>query len=307
MRLRRHQDNLLLGFLTLSLLLHLLMVLLLPQLRLLPEPSRSPVYVDLVPSPPQTPPLPRERELDLPRVRETPRTRPAKRLGPVDRQVERETAPKGDMAEDRPATGPRPATASSPPAVASAPRPQAPPAPAASQMERPAAEGTLPAMGPQAPPIPRPGREALLASAERAAESVAEQQVAEWRRKHRGEVEKGDAVWLDTEKDLLISFFQRFRDNIYGVWNYPHRAAERGEEGTCLLKITINRDGTVKEVRLLEPSGHRDLDEEAMAAVRKGAPYGRLPSAYKEEILNIFAFFQYNLTRVNSRRPGDIY
>jgi protein TonB len=138
---------------------------------------------------------------------------------------------------------------------------------------------------------------ALMASAERAAENVAAQQMAEMRRKYREEAEQGDAAWLDTEKDLFISFFKRFKDNIYGVWNYPRSAAERGEEGTCLLKITINRDGTVKDVRLMEPTGHRDLDEEAMAAVRKGAPYGKLPSAYKEETLTIFIFFQYDLIR----------
>jgi hypothetical protein len=32
-------------------------------------------------------------------------------------------------------------------------------------------------------------------------------------------------------------------------------------------------------------------------AASQGAPYGKLPAAYKEEVLSIFAFFQYNLTR----------
>jgi protein TonB len=50
-------------------------------------------------------------------------------------------------------------------------------------------------------------------------------------------------------------------------------------------------------VKLMESSGYTALDNEAMAAVRKAAPYGKLPQAYKEKVLNIFAFFQYNLTR----------
>ena len=49
-------------------------------------------------------------------------------------------------------------------------------------------------------------------------------------------------------------------------------------------------------LRLMESSGHTALDNEALAAVRKAAPYGKLPQAYKENVLNIFAFFQYNLT-----------
>jgi len=288
MQLDRRQNALLLGFITLSLLLHLLLIYLVPELSLFPPPpAEEPVVVEMRPAPP---PRLRERELDLPpETPETPRTRPAKRLGPVDRQVERETAPKGESPEDRTPAVARPATK---PATQQPPLTQQPPPTEA----RPEGEGpakTEPA--PQRPPDV--SVKTLMASAERAAENVAAQQMAEMRRKYREEVEQGDAVWLDTEKDLLISFFRRFRDNIYGVWNYPARAAERGEEGTCLLKITINRDGTVKGVELKESSGHRDLDDEAIAAVRKGAPYGRLPSAYKEDILNIFAFFQYNLSR----------
>jgi protein TonB len=146
-----------------------------------------------------------------------------------------------------------------------------------------------------------------MAATNLAAQNIAEKQIDEWRRKYRTDVEEGDAVWLDTEKDLLISFFQRFRDNIYGVWNYPARAAERGEEGTCLLKITVNRDGTVDKVQLMESSGHRVLDDAAIAAVHKGSSYGRISKHYKEETLTIFAFFQYNLRQAHSRRPGDIY
>jgi protein TonB len=124
---------------------------------------------------------------------------------------------------------------------------------------------------------------------------VAEKQLSEWRQKHRGEVERGDAVWLDTERDLLISFFERFRTNIYGVWNYPQPAIEHNEQGTCLLRVTVNRDGTVREVELVESSGYPLLDREAMAAVRKGAPYGALPRSYESDSLTIFAFFQYRL------------
>jgi periplasmic protein TonB len=295
MQFNHRQNALLPGFITVSLLLHLLLIYLVPELSLFPPPAKEPVVVELRPSEPTRL---RDRELDLPPdTPEMPREQPARRLGPVDRQVARETAPKGDAPEDR-----APAALRTPSRPAPTPAPVQTPAkaetpPAGELVEkRPSGEGPAPA---ESQPTPEriPDMKTLMASATQAAQNVAEKQIAEWRNKYREEVEQGDAVWLDTEKDLLISFFQRFRDNIYGVWNYPRRAAERGEEGTCLLKITINHDGTVKDVQLREASGYRDLDEEAMAAVRKGAPYGRLPSAYKEETLTIFAFFQYNLTR----------
>ena len=117
------------------------------------------------------------------------------------------------------------------------------------------------------------------------------------RTKYREEVEEGDSVWLDTEKDILISFYQRLRSGIYRVWNYPAKSRERGETGICLIRMTFNRDGTVKKVELLESSGFPRLDREAVAAVYKGAPYGKLPKAYKKEDLSILAFFRYTIDR----------
>jgi periplasmic protein TonB len=121
--------------------------------------------------------------------------------------------------------------------------------------------------------------------------------------RHRADTQKGETVWLDTERDILISFFTRFRNGIYGVWNYPARAAERGEEGVSLLKITIAAgDGRVTDVEVVRSSGFDLLDKEAIAAVQKGSPYGRVSRHYTEETLTIFANFQY---RIGSR--GSIY
>jgi len=287
--------TLLTGFLLLSLLLHLILLLLLPRHGLfsvnLPV---EPVVVEMRPA------EVRPRELDLPAPeRETPRDTPAKRLGPADQVVKRETAPEGTMPEDRTPTARTPAVQ---PTVR-----QPPPAPAPSAEERPRPESET-ATAPKTTAKREksmPTLKTLMASAEQAAKSVAEAQIEDWRRKYRENVEKGDAVWLDTEKDILFSFFKRFRDQIYGVWNYPPNAAERGQEGTCLLKVTINRDGTVRDVKVMESSGVDILDEEATVAVLKAAPYGSLPASYTEPELNVFAFFQYNLIR--KVRPGDIW
>jgi protein TonB len=134
---------------------------------------------------------------------------------------------------------------------------------------------------------------------------------SDWRRKYREDVAKSDTVWMDSQQDLLISFMRRFRTNIYNVWNYPSAAAQRGHQGTCLVRITVDRQGNIADVELLESSGHRSLDEETIRAIRKGATYGPLPRAYPNEDLKIMAFFQYRLdgssSRSSRRRPGAIY
>lgn len=292
---------LLAGFLIASLLLHLLVVLLLPREGVLPPPpEKPPVYVEIVP-PQKKLPQPRELDLPEPKTPPTPRTTPAKRLGPQDQQVSKETAPRGEDPEDRPArkAAPPVVAAPAPPRPAAEP-PKPRPAPTPQAQPRPLREGPSPA--PAAPtetatpttPAPKelPDLQALLKLPQATVSRLEDQ----WRQKYRKDVEAGNAVWLDTEKDLLISFFKRFRDRIYGVWNYPARSRERGEEGTCLLRITVNRDGSLANVQLMESSGYPRLDDEALGAVRKASPFGPLARSYEEESLTIFAFFRYSIT-----------
>lgn len=257
--------------------------------------------------PPQPRPQPRTRELEVPPVvePEKPREEPARRLGPEDQVAVRETAPRGEDTEDL-----QPAQAAPPPRPAVQPRPQPRPEPRPQPREqappptvaRPAPEAPAPPVASRPEPATAPATPAEqplpelkdLLQLPQATENRLESQ---WRSKYRAEVEEGNAVWLDMEKDILISFFQRFRNNIYGVWNYPRKAAERGEEGTSLLKVTVRRDGSVQSVQLMESSGSTLLDQEAIRAVWRGASYGPLPRAYEGETLTIFAFFQYRIGR----------
>jgi len=280
MTIRRLHDNRLAWFLLLSLLLHLLGVLLTQKVSLFPTSREVPVYVEMREEP-------RARELDLPELPDQRRSEPAKRLGPSDRVAPRETAPRGGAPDD---TAPPPSTASAP----SVEQPAAPP------VTEPPAETVPRTLDGRPIPTPRPANEPLPrldASQLRAAAQVAAARVADkWRTKYREEVEEGETVWLDTEKDLLVSFFQRLRDHVYLVWNYPEEAAAKGQQGTCLLRITVNRDGTLaRRPEVRESSGWPSLDLEAVEAVVKASPYGPLPRAYPDETLSIFAFFQYQL------------
>jgi len=293
MNLKRRQDLIIAGFLLLSLLLHLLL-LLVPELGLLqPVEQPQPVYVEM------RPPQRRDRELDLPTRPEQPKPRetPAKRLGPQDQVVKRETAPPGEDSEDRQPRRPAPQPREQPPA------PPLPPAtaPPAEPQRRLSPQGDRPT----AAESPSPTRTPSLKELTTLSPTTMARLEHDWRKKLREGVEKGDTVWLDTEQDLLISFFRRFRTNIYNVWNYPERARRREEEGQCLLRIVVSRQGTIEAVELLESSGSYDLDEEAIRAVRKGQPYGPLPAAYPHEQLNIMAYFRYSLSRriIYGERP----
>lgn len=300
----KRQNRIIAGFILLSLLLHLLL-LLLPKDRLFPEgPPPEPVYVEV------RPPQQQERELDLPirKELEKPREKPAKRLAEKDQVVEKEMAPEAQDTEDREKVvrSPKPAP-KVPPQEQPKPRKEVVKKEAKPDLELPFSPD-----GWKQKPEKKQAREVpdlqTLTQISPAALSKIE---SDWRRKYRADVARGDTVWMDSQQDLLHSFMRRFRTNVYNVWNYPSSAAQRGQQGACLLRITIDRRGNISNVELLESSGHRVLDDEAMTAVREGATYGPLPRAFPHEELKIMAFFDYRLSgssrSYSRRRPGSIY
>lgn len=58
-----------------------------------------------------------------------------------------------------------------------------------------------------------------------------------------------------------------------GNLNYPREARSRGLSGSLRLLVTISADGALRDVRVLETSGHPTLDEAAVHIVRLAAPY----------------------------------
>lgn len=66
-----------------------------------------------------------------------------------------------------------------------------------------------------------------------------------------------------------------------GNLNYPSEARERGLSGRLILEVTLMPDGALEEVRIVQPSRYRLLDEAAVRIVKLGAPYPDVP----EEVL----------------------
>ena len=281
----------LLAFLLLSLLLHGTAALLLPPLTPAPVITPQPIPVEL-----RSSPAARPRELDA-QPPETDRSRPAQRLGPVQHQTDTETAPRATGNMDRPgsptpATAPLTSTPASPPTPAAREQVKAPPLPRAPLAERAAPEAA-PATNPPSAASPSLDQLTQLPSST----------VDRLERKER-DVAEG-ALSLDMENDILLSFFRRFRLHVLQTWNYPRISRERNEQGQCLVKVVVAKDGSLADLQLLEGSGYAALDEAALEAVRRSSPYGALSSYYPKEKLEIRVLFIYQLW--NRPVPGDIY
>ena len=54
---------------------------------------------------------------------------------------------------------------------------------------------------------------------------------------------------------------------------YPYRARQKGWEGKVVVGFRLTRDGQVRDVRVVTSSGHILLDDNALAAVQRAAPF----------------------------------
>lgn len=63
-----------------------------------------------------------------------------------------------------------------------------------------------------------------------------------------------------------------------GNLNYPDEARRQELYGQLVLTVGLNRDGSVKSIDVIQPSGHRILDDAAIRIVRLAAPFNALPT-----------------------------
>jgi len=276
----RYVEKTFLYLLTCSLLLHLAvfgLVQLIP-----PEKAKNapePTMVDLteLPEAPPAPPGPKPKVI---RKAERPQ------------RVTRETAPKGNRETERiarqPAQPERPSRAASPHDSPASSSRKEQPSRIPRDMEAPVTRGEgifKPKTGvvqDRSRLFPSAGKMARLEEG--------------YRKKYGPEVEDGDTKFLNTDDIQFGSFLRRFETAVYGVWNYPQAALQRGIEGVTPVKITFSRTGEIVHVQLLESSGSRILDDEVMRTLKQLGPIGSFPKGFTGESFKLIAFFQYGIS-----------
>jgi protein TonB len=108
-----------------------------------------------------------------------------------------------------------------------------------------------------------------------------------------GEEEK--PVTFDTKEYRFAGYMTKLKEKIESIWVYPPEAAQRGIYGDLKIQFTINKDGTLGEVRLIRTSGYKMLDDAAIKALRDGEPYWPLPDSWHMNSYTILGHFVYSL------------
>ena len=99
----------------------------------------------------------------------------------------------------------------------------------------------------------------------------------------------------------LSYYFEAWRRKVerVGNLNYPDAARDRSLYGSLRLLVAIVPDGTLSDVRVLESSGHRILDDAALRIVRLAAPFPPFPPAMRRntDVLEIVRTWQFRKSR----------
>jgi TonB family protein len=76
----------------------------------------------------------------------------------------------------------------------------------------------------------------------------------------------------ETEKYLVL-----LKSRVNEFQKYPRQSKVFKEEGLVKIRMTINRDGQLTKLELVQSSGHSRLNDAAMKAVSDAAPFSKFP------------------------------
>lgn len=81
-----------------------------------------------------------------------------------------------------------------------------------------------------------------------------------------------------------------------GNLNYPEEAKRRHLTGSLVLDVVLRSDGSVKEIAVMRPSGHKLLDDAAVRIVQLASPFAAFPPAIRGEVdeLSITRTWKFN-------------
>lgn len=98
---------------------------------------------------------------------------------------------------------------------------------------------------------------------------------------------------LDSEKKALASYKSYALARIASKKTYPYSARSQHLEGKVRVRVVINPDGSVVAMELLEKCEHEVLNEACLEAIKKAAPFKKMPEG--QEAMTLTFVMDYSL------------
>jgi protein TonB len=99
-------------------------------------------------------------------------------------------------------------------------------------------------------------------------------------------------LFFDPEGADFTAWINHFKNEVYRNWIVPQSALMGAVRGHVDLEFSVQRDGTLAEIRLVKSSGTPALDRAAANALI-GARFLPLPSDYRPDRISMQVSFFY--------------
>lgn len=113
---------------------------------------------------------------------------------------------------------------------------------------------------------------------------------------------------VSTRESFDALYVEAFRREVeaVGTRNFPERAMRERKFGHVRLMVALNPRGDIREIEILQSSGHAFLDEAAVRSVRLAAPFAPFPAEMRRitDILEIIRTWKYDEQRAVSTEGG---
>ncbi len=124
--------------------------------------------------------------------------------------------------------------------------------------------------------------------------------LAEIERRIRAENERPRKRYISpsTRESVYAIYYDHLRRSIEdkGTEDFPEVAGKK-LYGELTLAVTVNFDGRVHEIEIVESSGNRLLDRRAQAIVKSAAPFGRFNAAMRRQAEQVWVISRFKFTR----------
>ena len=122
--------------------------------------------------------------------------------------------------------------------------------------------------------------------------------ITEFAKRHLEEEERKrqrKTFTFDANDYKFLIYNQKLKERIESVWKYPPEAASRGIYGDLIIRFTILKNGRLGKIELVRTSGHEDLDDAAMNALKDAAPFWPIPNEWEMDSYTIVGHFIYTI------------
>ncbi|QQP87464.1 energy transducer TonB [Skermanella sp. TT6] len=97
------------------------------------------------------------------------------------------------------------------------------------------------------------------------------------------------------QSSVMPSFQQRLLQHLNRHKRYPQSSQRMRQQGTALLRFTMDAEGTVLSYRLEKSSGYDALDEEVLEMIRRAQPLPKIPADLDRTSLELVVPVQFAL------------